>query len=93
MLTKQETEGFQVQIELALANMVEELHDEKTRASRREILTRERRRYEAGQERIQQGRFGKCCACHDEIEMPYLQANPAAPFCQYCQEEKDALRQ
>ncbi len=92
MLTKQETEGFQVQIELVLANMIEELKDEKTRASRREILTQERRRFEAALERIEQGRFGKCCACHDDIEMPSLQANPATPFCEYCQEEKDALR-
>lgn len=93
MMTKQETDIFQVQIELALANMIDELNDENTRASRREILAQERRRYEAAQERIEQGRFGKCCDCHDDIEIPYLQANPAAPFCEYCQEDKDARRQ
>jgi len=93
MLTKQQIDGFQVQIELALANMIEELNDKTTSVSRRDLLNRERRRYEAAMERIEQGRFGKCCACHDEIETPYLQAKPAAPFCEYCQEEKDALRQ
>lgn len=93
MLTKLVIDGFQVQIELALANMIDELNDKKTRVVRCEILRQERRRYEAALDRIEQGRFGKCCACHDEIEMPYLQAYPAAPFCEYCQEEKDALRQ
>lgn len=61
--------------------MIVELNDEKTSVSLCEILSRVRSHYEAAQERIERGRFGKRCACHDEIEMPYLQAYRAAPFC------------
>lgn len=59
----------------------------------RERLMRQKWKLEAAQDRISSGQFGICCDCGDPIPIERLQADVAAPFCAYCQEEIDARRE
>ena len=43
--------------------------------------------------RIEQGRFGVCEECHDEIPLPRLQALPYTKYCISCKEDKDSEAQ
>lgn len=45
------------------------------------------RRIDAALARIDAGRFGLCCQCHEPLDAAWLAADPATPFCQICAEE------
>lgn len=42
--------------------------------------------------RIEQGAFGACLSCEEEIGLKRLKAMPWAPLCILCQEEEDQSR-
>lgn len=60
--------------------------------SLKERLMRNRRRLEAALERVNNGSFGLCCRCQDELEPERLESEPAAPFCADCQDEIESKR-
>lgn len=63
------------------------LQQQATRLGLREGFARERRRVQAALERIRDARYGRCCACEDELSSERLHADPAAPFCMDCEIE------
>jgi DnaK suppressor protein len=58
----------------------------------KERLARQKSRLEAALNRIRTKQFAICCQCGDGIPPERLQADIAAPFCSYCQEEIDERR-
>jgi len=42
--------------------------------------------------RLDEGDFGKCMNCEEEVEQKRLEAVPWSPFCLSCQEEAEAHR-
>jgi DnaK suppressor protein len=42
--------------------------------------------------RLDEGDFGKCMNCEEEVEQKRLEAVPWSPFCLSCQEEAEANR-
>jgi DnaK suppressor protein len=73
--------------------------DEILLATERELMTRnlEReskvlREVRAALARIQQGTYGTCLDCEEEIGMRRLQAVPWTPLCIACQEQDDRSR-
>lgn len=48
-------------------------------------------RVDAALIRIDEGRYGVCCACHAPIESHRLEAVPEAAFCAECQVTREAL--
>lgn len=60
--------------------------------SLKDRLLRNRRRLEAALDRINDGSFGLCCRCEDELELERLENDPAVPFCADCQDEIESKR-
>ena len=54
-----------------------------------ERLRQQNRRLLAALDRMDQGEYGICCQCHDELPLERLQADVAAPFCIKCQSAID----
>ena len=54
-----------------------------------ERLKLQNRRLLAALDRMDQGEYGVCCQCHDELPLERLQADVAAPFCIKCQSAID----
>lgn len=59
------------------------------RLARRELLLVEQIR--EALRRIQNGYFGQCEACEEEIELRRLEANPVTTLCLKCQKESEEL--
>lgn len=51
-------------------------------------LAERKRKLEAALARLDAGSYGRCCACHEELEIERLEADPAAVFCAACAEER-----
>lgn len=81
---------FKQQLESTLQQLNARLAGQDLSTARREILARDGRRIEAALERIEQGRYGLCCDCGEEMEGEWLAADPATPFCEDCQEDRMA---
>jgi DnaK suppressor protein len=58
----------------------------------RSALERECRRLEAALERLDEGTFGLCCKCGEEIAKARLEVDLGAPFCARCQLELEDKR-
>lgn len=52
-------------------------------------LQRERLRLAAARTRLQNGTFGECCECGEEIAAARLESDPGAPFCADCQQARE----
>lgn len=78
------------QLEQMLAQFNGQLEGQELTEARREIVTRDCRRIEAALVRMQHSRYGLCCDCGDEMDAGWLTADPAAPFCEDCQEDRMA---
>ena len=55
-------------------------------------LHNERRKVEAAIARVEAGTYGICCQCDEEMTTERLRADPAAPFCQECIDDRTPLR-
>ena len=55
-------------------------------------LHNERRKVEAAIARVEAGTYGICCQCDEEMTAERLRADPAAPFCQECIDDRMPLR-
>lgn len=51
-----------------------------------------RRRAKAALDRLDDGSYGLCCQCSEDIEPEVLHFDPSAPFCTDCQAEADLRR-
>lgn len=51
-----------------------------------------RRRAQAALLRMDEGTYGRCCQCGQDVEDEVLRTDPAAPFCADCQAEIDDRR-
>jgi DnaK suppressor protein len=58
----------------------------------RERMQRQRIRIEAALRRLQDGSYGSCCSCGEDITPARLEADPSAPFCTECQQAIDGRR-
>lgn len=57
-----------------------------------ERLRLQKRRLLAALDRMQEGEFGTCCRCGNEIPLERLRADLAVPFCAVCQQHIDTKR-
>ena len=55
-------------------------------------LHNERRKVEAAIARVEAGTYGICCQCDEEMTPERLRADPAAPFCQECIDDRAPVR-
>lgn len=53
-----------------------------------ERLQLQKRKLEAALVRLDNGGFGLCCACGDNLEPPRLHADPCVVFCLACMEDR-----
>ncbi|PKO26465.1 MAG: molecular chaperone DnaK [Betaproteobacteria bacterium HGW-Betaproteobacteria-9] len=53
-----------------------------------ERLTIRKRKVEAALARFDSRTYGLCCACHGDVELERLNADPAVVFCQECATER-----
>lgn len=58
-------------------------------AGQHALLLRRKTRLEAAIHRMENGTFGLCCQCGDNIAAPRLEADPGTPFCANCQAERE----
>lgn len=57
-----------------------------------ERAVRQRLRIEAALQRLDEGVYGLCCRCGEEVASERLHSDPAMPFCTDCQGHFDARR-
>lgn len=55
-------------------------------------LHNERRKVEAALDRVEAGTYGICCQCDEAMTPERLKADPAAPFCQECIDDRAPAR-
>lgn len=107
-LMKQQLKETVAALELSAANDTGTVQLDQTRVGRlsrmdamqqhamslslKDRLLRNRRRLEAALERANNGSFGLCCGCEDELEIERLENEPATPFCADCQDEIENKR-
>ena len=58
-------------------------------AGQRALLLRRKAQLQAAIHRMENGTFGMCCQCGDDIAAPRLEADPGTPFCAACQAERE----
>lgn len=54
-------------------------------SSQRALLQRRKAQLQAAMKRLENGSFGTCCDCGDDIALPRLEADAGTPFCADCQ--------
>lgn len=81
---------FKEHLEQGLVHINRQLAAAELSAARREILERDSRRTEAALDRMRHQRFGICCDCGDPMGEEWLAVDPAAPFCEDCQDARMA---
>lgn len=53
------------------------------------LLQRRKAQLQAAMKRLENGSFGACCDCGDNIALPRLEADPGTPFCAACQSARE----
>lgn len=91
MIDAKDIETFQRLLKQELSE-IENPPPGKTSTEGKESLLRQRMRVEGALHRIDNGLFGRCCNCDEKLDRLYLKADPAAPFCEFCEEEIEASR-
>lgn len=58
-------------------------------SSQRASLQRHQLQLQAARTRLENGTFGACCQCGNDIALPRLLVDPGAPFCADCQDVRE----
>jgi len=69
---------------------VDAMQQQKMVAVNRQAAQQRRRLVDAALSRIDEGDFGECLGCGEEIDPRRLEAQPEAPFCIECQGRREA---
>ncbi|MDP1672387.1 MAG: hypothetical protein Q8L65_04620 [Burkholderiales bacterium] len=92
MIDAKDIETFRKLLKQELAEIENPLPG-KTSSEGKESFLRQRLRLEGALHRIDNGMFGRCCSCDEKLDRLFLNADPAAPFCDFCEEEIEVSRQ
>ena len=68
---------------------VDAMQQQKMVAENRQAAQQRRRRVEAALSRIEDGDYGECLGCGEEIDPRRLEAHPEAAFCVECQGRRE----
>lgn len=85
------TSRFKARIEAELSDLLDWVEAPEIRGVAKERILQRQRQLEAAFLRILQGTFDVCCNCGERLLPAELDANPAAPLCSYCQEERSGI--
>lgn len=69
---------------------VDAMQQQKMVAVNRQAAQQRRRLVEGALSRIEEGEYGECLGCGEEIDPRRLEAHPEAPFCIECQGRRES---